>query len=76
MYLVYGSLEPILSLRLEDYDVTDTVYGQIFGIQPLFYMLGVFIVPYIVPKWVEHRVTLISGLSLLSFATILVGPFY
>ena len=39
-------------------------------------MLGTFIVPYVVPKWVEHRVTLISGLFLLSIATILVGPFY
>ena len=39
-------------------------------------MLGTFFVPYIVPKWVEHRVTLILSEILLSFATILVGPFY
>lgn len=60
MYIAYGSLEPTLSLRLVDYDVSQTTQGLIFGIQPLCYMLGTFLTPYIFPSWIEHRVTLIS----------------
>ena len=33
-------------------------------------------VPYIVPKWVEPRVTLLTSSFLIGFATALVGPFY
>ena len=76
MAIVYGSLEPILSLRLLDYDVSDTQKGLIFGIEPLTYAMSTIVIPYIVPKWVEARVTMITALILLSFSTALVGPFY
>ena len=39
-------------------------------------MIGTFIAPYVIPGWVEKRVTLITGLFVLAFATILTGPFY
>lgn len=75
-FTVYGVLEPILSLRLSDYELGDSVSGLIFGIEPLAYMLSTFMIPYIVPSWVEHRVTLITSSLLLSLATTLIGPFY
>ena len=74
MYMVYGTLEPILSLRLQDYDLSQQIIGLIFGVEPLTYMLGTFLVPCILPKWVEHRVTLITSLFLLGISTALVGP--
>jgi MFS family permease len=76
MNFVYCTPEPILSLRLLDYDLSDRNSGLIFGIVPLTYMIGTFSIPYLVPKWVEHRVTLITCLFILSVATILVGPFF
>ena len=39
-------------------------------------MIGTFLIPYIVPKWVEHRVTIITSLGLLALATALTGPFF
>ena len=76
MCLVYGTLEPILSLRLLDYNLDDTATGLIFGIEPLTYMSGTFLIPYIVPKWVAARVTMITALFVLSAATVLIGPFF
>ena len=48
----------------------------IFGIQPFFEMIGTFSTPYIIPRWVEHRVTLMTFLFLLGASTFLIGPFY
>jgi predicted cation transporter len=39
-------------------------------------MIGTFMIPYIVPKWVENRVILITGLAILAAATLLVGPVF
>ena len=39
-------------------------------------MISVFMIPYIVPKWVEPRATLLTSSFLIGFATALVGPFY
>ena len=39
-------------------------------------MISTFMVPYIVPKWVEPRATLLTSSFLIGFATALVGPFY
>ena len=39
-------------------------------------MLGTFLTPYVFPKWVEIRVTLISCLFALGLSTFLIGPFY
>ena len=74
--VVYGALEPILSLRLSDYDLGSTYTGLVFGVEAIFYMISTFMVPYVVPEWVESRVTLITSTFLMSFATALVGPFY
>ena len=74
--VVYGALEPILSLRLADYNLGSTYTGLVFGVEAIFYMISTFMVPYVVPEWVESRVTLITSTFMMSFATVLVGPFY
>ena len=72
----YGVPEPILSLRLKDYDLDDTQTGLIFGIEAFTYMLSTFLVPYVVPAWVEPRITIITSSIICTVATTLIGPFY
>jgi len=76
MTLAFGSIDPALSLRLAEYNINQLYTALIFGIQPFFQMLGTFGTPYIVPRWVEHRVTLITFLFLLGASMFLIGPFY
>ena len=76
MNIVYCTLDPILSLRLPDYDLSDTVSGLVYGVMPLSFMISTLLFPYIVPKRVPHRVTLITSLFGLSFSQLLVGPFF
>ena len=76
MMIVYGCLEPILSLCLLDYNVSDAQIGLIFGIEPLAYAFSTILVPYIIPRWVEARITIITALFFLAFSTILLGPFF
>ena len=66
--IVYGANEPILSLRLDDYNLDSTQTGLVFGMYSIFYMISTFLVPYIVPDWVEPRVTLITSSFLLVFS--------
>jgi len=65
-----------MSLRLLDYDLSQSTSGLIFGIMPICLAAGTLAVPLLIPKWVEPRVTLISGLFMLAFGTILTGPFF
>ena len=74
--VIYDVPAPILSLRLEEYNLGSTETGIIFAIEAIFYMISTFMIPYIVPKWVEPRVTLLTSSFLIGFATALVGPFY
>lgn len=76
MSIQFGSIDPNLSLRIEEYNLSPIYVSLIFGIQPFFETIGSFTMPYIIPKWVEHRVTLITFLFLLGFSTFLIGPFY
>ena len=74
--LSYCIFEPTLSLRLEDYGLTQTIQGLTFAIMPIMYMLGTFLTPIVIPRWVEIRVTLITGLFILGFSILLVGPVF
>ena len=65
-----------MSLRLLDYDITQVVSGLIFGINPLMYTLSTLLIPYIVPKWVEPRVTMITSLYIMAITVTLIGPFF
>ena len=40
------------------------------------YTVSTLLIPYIAPKWVEHRVTMILGLFILAFFNLFVGPFF
>ena len=72
---VYGELEPIMSLRVLDYGVSDFQIGLIFGIAPLTYAVGCFLTPFI-PKWVESRVTMIIGTIFVGLSMGLINPFF
>mmetsp|Transcript_31703 Transcript_31703/g.41994 ORF Transcript_31703/g.41994 Transcript_31703/m.41994 type:complete len:151 (+) Transcript_31703:509-961(+) len=74
--MAFASLEPILALRLDEYDLGQTYQGLIFGIQPLTYTLATFLTPYIVPSWFERRGALIINLFLLGTSQLFIGPFY
>ena len=74
--LSYCIFEPTLSLRLEDYDLSQTYQGLIFAIMPLMYMLGTFLTPIIIPRWIEIRVTLLTGLFMLGVSILLAGPIF
>ena len=76
MSIAFGAIDPSLSLRLQEYNLSPACVSLIFGIQPCFEMIATFTTPYIIPRWVEHRVTLISFLFLLGFSTFLIGPFF
>lgn len=39
-------------------------------------MLSTFLVPYVVPAWVEPRITIITSSIICTVATTLIGPFY
>ena len=77
--LGYSSLEPILAYRLQDYPAVNdngTYRGLMFAIQPLLYMLSNFLVPCIVPKWVEPQLTLMVSIFVYGIGTLFVGPVY
>ena len=59
-----------------DYELSQTYVGCVFAIQPGVYMIGTLIVPYVVPKWVEVRVTLMTSAFCLGFFFLLAGPVF
>ena len=76
MGLVMDSIGPTLTLRLEDYNVGESVRGLIFGIQPTTFIVGIFLGALVIPKWVPHRVTLIMSLLLTAVTVLLQAPFF
>mmetsp|Transcript_37150 Transcript_37150/g.45354 ORF Transcript_37150/g.45354 Transcript_37150/m.45354 type:complete len:115 (+) Transcript_37150:966-1310(+) len=40
------------------------------------YVIGTLLTPYMLPKWVEIRVVLMTGAFLLGFSVLFIGPFY
>ena len=73
-YLAYGVWEPILGLRLADYDLSQISEGLVFSILPLFYLIGTLVNPYVVPSWVETRIILFTSLLMLSVCCLLTAP--
>ena len=74
--IVMDSVGPTLTLRIEDYDVSDNMKGLIFGIQPTTFVVSVFLGPYLLMAWVPHRVTLITSLFLASVSVFLQAPIF
>ena len=75
--VVFCALEPTLSLRLDDYDgLTQIDDGLIFGIQPFMYIIATLLTPYLFPKWLEVRLTIIFCSLILGLSVFLIGPAY
>lgn len=72
-FLTYDVLQPTLMLRMEDYGLDQTQMGMIFSSLPFSYMVGTLCASF-VPKWIEIRVTLITGSFLLGASLLLIGP--
>ena len=68
------TLEPILSLRIPDYDLPDWTVGLFYSSIAFAYVIGTFIFTYSLPKWLPHRVTIMTSLLLLSGSLCLIGP--
>ena len=67
---------PLLALRMDDYSAPPWALGAIFGVSAFLYVLGCLLLPYIIPTWVPHRVTLITGLYVFALSMSLIGPFF
>jgi MFS family permease len=70
---MYCFLEPILSHRLLDFELSVPQIGLFFAIFPIFYIPTSVCVQWI-PDWIEKRVTIALSLMVSSFAFLLVGP--
>jgi MFS family permease len=70
---MYSFLEPILSERLLDFDLSVPQIGLFFALFPIFYIPTSVCVQWI-PDWIEKRVTIAFSLLVSSFALLLVGP--
>ena len=67
---------PLLELRLEDYESPSWVLTLAFGLPASLYILSCILLPHIIPAWVPHRVTLITGLFFYAVSLSLIGPFF
>jgi MFS family permease len=70
---MYCFLEPILSERLLDFELSVPQIGLFFALFPIFYIPTSVCVQWI-PDWIEKRVTIAISLLVSSFALLLVGP--
>ena len=71
--IVYGELEPILALRMHDYDATIIQTGMCLSIYGFVYMIGAILTP-MIPDRVERRFTLMMGMFGIGFFLFFVGP--
>ena len=67
-------LEPILSLRVPDYNLPTWTVGLFYSTLALAYVLGTFIFACALPRWLAHRVTIITSFLMLSISLCLIGP--
>ena len=72
-YFSYCYLEPILALRLTEFNMNYIQIGLIFTITPIFF-IGSSIGVQFLPITIERRAILIVALFLSFFANICVGP--
>jgi MFS family permease len=66
-------MEPILALRMEEFNLSQDKIGLFFTIYPLFYILTNLLYAYF-PLNVSRRYTLITASLLSAFVNLLVGP--
>ena len=68
--------EAIFDLRMTDYSVSKELEGAIFSVEAFSFVAGSLVIGLVLPRWVPHRVTLISALVLFAVAVGLIGPFH
>ena len=67
-------LAPILSLRVDDYDIPESTVGLFYSAEATTYVIGTCILSYGLPKWLPHRVTIIISIFLIAVSFALIGP--
>ena len=70
---VYAQFEPILALRLQEFNATTIQTGTCMSIYGFVYIIGTLLVPQI-PDRVQKRFTLMSGAFFMGIFLFLVGP--
>ena len=72
-YLLYGYLEPVLAIRLDDFNMDQIQISLIFCVITVFYVPSCVLVAYI-PKSVEKRLILILATFGCVAANLVQGP--
>ena len=72
-YFTYSFMEPILAVRLAEFNLTQLQIGSFFAIWPVFYIPASIAVQF-VPNYIEKRVTIILSAIMSGVAFIFVGP--
>ena len=67
-------LEPILSLRVADYDVPTWSVGLFYSCLAFMFVVGTFLFTCCLPRWLPYRVTIITSLFMLAASFALIGP--
>ena len=70
---VYAQFEPILALRLEEFNATTIQKGTCMSIYGFVYIIGTLLVPHL-PNRIEKRFTLMSAAFFIGLFLFLVGP--
>lgn len=71
--MVYGQLEPILALRLKDFDASTMQTGLCLSIYGFIYIIGTLIVPQI-PERIEKRFIMMTSALCMGLFLTMVGP--
>ena len=71
--IIYAEFEPILVLRLKDFDASPIQTAVCMSIYGFFYIAGTLLVP-LIPKRIQNRCILITASFLIGVFLFLVGP--
>ena len=71
--VVFSQLEPILALRMNDFNLSSVQTGAVLAVLPFIYIFGTLLVPCL-PSWIDKRVTLMLSNVLMGVFTFFIGP--
>jgi predicted MFS family arabinose efflux permease len=72
-YFSYTALEPVLAIRLQDFDLSSIEIGVFFSLYALLYIPGGLLVQYTPARW-ERRSVLLTAILLAGCACLFIGP--
>ena len=73
-YFLYGFLEPILAMRVKEFDLTQVQIGVFFIVMPIFYIPVSSVVVPSLPSSISKRAIMILGALASFFGNLLQGP--